>query len=43
MKLGKEAANKITEYFIPPIKLEFEKVIFSFKKLIILNILLFYK
>ena len=36
MKLGKEAANKITEYFIPPIKLEFEKVLLFIKTLIIL-------
>lgn len=26
MKLGKEAANKISSHFIQPIKLEFEKV-----------------
>ena len=29
MKLGKQAAGKISELFIKPIKLEFEKVIFT--------------
>jgi len=30
MKLGKEASEKITKIFLPPIKLEFEKVYFPY-------------
>jgi DNA polymerase delta subunit 1 len=30
MKIGKEAAEAVTNHFIPPIKLEFEKVYFPF-------------
>lgn len=30
MKLGKEAAEKISSYFIKPIKLEFEKVYYPY-------------
>ena len=36
MKLGKEAAGKITECFIAPIKLEFEKVISRYIRFIFL-------
>ena len=30
MKLGKEAAIKISSYFLSPIKLEFEKVYYPY-------------